>query len=238
MTLEFLFKTCTGMSLDDLISTGDLDWFEKYANPRDDSGKGVLTANWNHFPRMAASDYYRTDEGKAAQEYNWSHKGKRFGDILERMGYHLEWSDQTMRCDHCGGCITEGPDYYGDTAHYSILGECEVVCEDCIRKDFTGEYLEGLENNPRNAVHISGISPADHGYTEIECGFESGWFPGQNDDPKKIYKDLKSRGFDRILFEISDCGQFDVSFCVWAAETPVTAMGVIEYEGEPVEYPM
>ncbi len=236
MTLDFVFKTCTGRTPEDLLGSGDLDWYERYANPRDDSGKGVLTANWNHFPRMAASDSYRSPEGKSAQDYNWG-KGRKFGDILERMGYQLEWMDQTTRCDHCGGCIRTDASYYGDTAHYAILGECEAVCEHCIRKDFIEEYLEGLENNSSNAVHIRGINPALYGYSEVECGFENGFHPGQNDDPKAIYKDLKSRGYDRILFEVSSVGQFDIHFCVWAAVTPISSMGVIEYEGDPVDYP-
>lgn len=237
MTLEFVFKTCVGKSPLDLMSTGDLDWYEKYANTREDSGKGILVADWNNFPRMAASDSHRSEEGKTARDFNWG-KGYKFQDILERMGYNLEWSDQTCRCDHCGGCIMSDISYYhGDTAHYAILGDCDSVCEDCIRKDFVEEYLEGLDNNPRTAVHIAGINPALYGYTEIECGFENGFHPGQTDDPQKIYKELRARGYDRILFEIFDRGQFDVHFCVWAAETPVTALGVIEYKGDPVDYP-
>lgn len=141
MTLDFVFKTATGHDIGYWLDRGYLDMYSSYANG-DDPGKGILTANWNHFPRQAASDSHRTAEGKAAQEFNWSRNpkgGARFQDILERMGYKLEWSDQTSRCDHCYGAVLEGPDYYGDSAHAAVLGDCSLVCESCIRKDFTEE---------------------------------------------------------------------------------------------------
>jgi hypothetical protein len=240
MTLDFVFKTCTGHDTSYWSGCGDLDWFSAYADPREDSGKGILTANWNHFPRSAARDSHRTEEGRKAQDFNWG-KGKRFGDVLERMGYQLEWSDQTDRCSHCDGCIHTDAQFYGDTSHYAVLGECDVVCEACIRKDFAEEYLEGLEGNDRSAVNIRGINPAKYGYTEVQCGFESGFFPGQNDDPRKIKRELEARGYEGILFEISDSGQFDVHFCAWCRVTPVQAWlgdeeNSVVYEGEPVPY--
>src|SRR5688572_13582179 len=112
MTLEFVFKQATGKTCDELSSAGILDWYSEYADGRD-AGKGILAANWNHFPRLNAGSWPRTPESETAQEYNWSRKGRRFGDILERMGYQLEWSDQVSRCDDCGGCIQTEPDCHG-----------------------------------------------------------------------------------------------------------------------------
>lgn len=216
MTLDFVFRTMTGHDTAYWSERCELDWFDKYANPRDDSGKGVLTANWNHFPRALACESHRTDEGKAAQEFNWGTKGRRFQAILEEMGYHLEWSDQASRCSHCYGCITEGPDYYGDTAHMAILGDCDTVCEDCIRKDFAEEYLETLEASRGNgAVHISGIDPAKYGYDLVQDGYENGFHPGQNDNPRAIFKELDARGLQGIIFKIDSSGQFDIGFSVW-----------------------
>ena len=104
----------------------------------------------------------------------------------------------------------------GDAAHYAILGECEMVCEDCVRKDFAAEYLEGLEDNARQAVHISGIDPARYGYVKVDTGFENGFHPGQNDlILREIAKDLESRGYSRLLFVIDGSGQFDLAFSVW-----------------------
>lgn len=201
MTLNGIFKMATGQTCEYWMERGELDWFDKYADPRRDSGKGVLTANWNEFPR------------KGDHEYNWG-KGRKFQDLLEKMGYQIEWSDQTTRCDHCYGCITTDADYYGDTAHYAILGECDAVCEHCIRTDFAEEYLEGLENNHRGAVNISGINPAEHGYELVEGEFESGFHPGQTDNPRAIFERLREK-YDRLLFVIDGAGQFDVRFSIW-----------------------
>lgn len=215
MTLDFVFKTMTGHDTNYWLERGDLDWYNSYADLRLDSGKGILTANWNHFPRAGAADSHRTEQGKTDQDFNWSRKSRRFQAILEEMGYQLEWNDQTSRCDHCYGCITEGPDYYGDSAHYAILKDSDIVCEDCIRKDFSKEYLEGLEGNPRAASFIAGVDPSEHGYILIQDGFENGFHPGQNDNPTKIMKALKDKGYEHLIFQITDAGQFDVHFAIW-----------------------
>ena len=200
MTLDYIFKKATGKTTDEWSQDGKLQYFDRYANPREDSGAGVLVANWNQFPRPGD------------QEFNWG-KGRKFQDILEKLGYQLEWSDQTERCDHCYGVIRTGMDYYGDSAHAVILGD-DTVCEDCIRKDFADEYLEGLENKPRAAVNIRGIDPAKHGYVEVESNFENGFHPGQNDSPVEIFKRLRDR-HERLLFVIDSVGQFDVKFSIW-----------------------
>lgn len=226
MTLDFVFKTATGHDIGYWLDRGYLDMYSSYANG-DDPGKGILTANWNHFPRQAASDSHRTAEGKAAQEFNWSRNpkgGARFQDILERMGYKLEWSDQTSRCDHCYGAVLEGPDYYGDSAHAAVLGDCSLVCESCIRKDFTEEYLEGLENKSKSAVNIQGIDPAKNGYVKVEGDFENGFHPGQTDNPKDICKRLEAQGYSRLLFVIDSAGQFDISFSVWCHSSGLPKM--------------
>jgi len=206
---------CTGKSLEEWAESSDLDWYGEYADGSD-AGKGVLTADWNHFPRFEAGTWPRTPESEAAQEFNWN-RGRKFQDILEKMGYHLEWSDQTSRCEHCNGAITEGPDYYGDSAHYVVLGECDIVCARCIAEDFAQEYLEGLEDNPREAVNVRGVDPAAYGYTLIsEPGqYENGMHPGQTDNLVAILKALHAQGKTGIVFRISDIGQFDVTFETW-----------------------
>lgn len=221
-TLQWIFKTATGKTPEEWSEDGELDWYAKYADSREDSGKGVLTADWNHFPDSLASESHRTDVGKAAQEYNWS-KGRKFQDVLEHYGYKLEWSDQTTRCDHCYGCIQTDAQYYGDSAHYAILGDCDAVCEECIRKDFIEEYLEGLENNARTAVAIRGIDPAEYGYHYVSGDYENGFHPGQADNPAEIMKRLAEDGYSGIVFRIDSTGQFDVQFSVYAKGLPKMA---------------
>ena len=218
MTIDGIFKLATGKTAEEWFQSGDLDWFEGYADGRGDGAKGVLVADWNHFPRTAAAAWPRTAESEAAQEFNWN-KGRKFQDILERFGYDLDWSDQIGRCDDCNKAIRETPDSYCDMAHSAIIGECAQVCADCIRKNCAAEYLEGLEDNFNTAVAISGIDPTEHGYTLIKDGFESGFHRGQNDNPRTIGKRLHEQGYQRIIFKIDSTGQFDTRFSVYYRDT-------------------
>ena len=80
----------------------------------------------------------------------------------------------------------------------------------------TEEYLESLENDPRTALNDH-INPADHGYVRVEGDFESGFHPGQTDDPRKIFDRLQGQ-YPRLLFVIDDVGQFDTRFSIWTKE--------------------
>jgi hypothetical protein len=215
LSLEYVFKKATGETLDELGNMGVLSYAGSYANG-DDAGKGILMANWNHFPDLRAGNWGSPDR-EAAQQYNWSKKGRRFSDILERMGYHLEWEDEAIICDECYGVITKGPDFYGDTAHYATLGNDEV-CAHCIRTRCLDEYLTALTNNPKRACNIWGIDPTQHGYKLISDDFEAG-LHGQHDQPEEIYKRLKAEGKGDLLFCITDSGQFAIHFAVYEKTT-------------------
>lgn len=158
----------------------------EYAEPGyDNPAKGILFSDWNYFTR-------------------------NIGDILERYGYAIEWEDEWTTCDCCGKALRTSPNSYGWQPSY-IETDCDFYCKDC----FTEGDLEALEDNPECAVNFDGINLSNYGYREIKCGYESGWFPGQNADPKKIYDELVEHGHTRLLFHIESVGQFDMSFCVW-----------------------
>ena len=209
MTPDFVFKTMTGHDLDYWIDQSEVLVYQHYADRRKDAGKGILSANWNHFPRHNPLD----------QEFNWSRKGRRFGDILEQLGWELEWQDTTSRCDHCQGLILDDPDYYGDSQHYADLGD-DRLCEDCVRRHYVPEYLESLEDNPHKALYISGINLEQHGYAKLNpVSYEAGFHPGQNDDPRKIYEAFRDQGYEHLVFAIDDSGQFDTRFSLWARKS-------------------
>ena len=153
--------------------------------------KGILFANWNLFPRGVDT-------------------------LLESMGYEIEWSDEWSTCGNCGKAFRISSDSYGWQPSYFLVNECEELCKDCCD---IPEYLESLEDNPRKAVNDH-ISPADYGYVKLEGNFENGFHPGQNDDPRKIYKRLHELGHKRLLFNIDSVGQFDISFSIWKKVLP------------------
>jgi len=151
--------------------------------------RGILFANWNYFPSEVTS-------------------------LLEKYGYAIEWSDDWSTCGECGKAVRTSADSYSWQPSYVILHECEIVCVDCLNGD-SGEYLESLEDKPSIALNIPNINPADYGYALVKDGFENGFHPGQNDDPKRIYAELTAAGHKRILFVIDSVGQFDISFQAW-----------------------
>lgn len=171
--------------------TGDVEdfqWYGEYANPDYDSGIGVVVGNWNTTPRG-------------------------FGSAVEAAGYVIDWEDEVSGCEGCNRAIHTTPSYYEDTPAYAIVRECEMLCFDCL-KDEAEEWLESLENNPRQAVNVRGIDPAEYGYVKVEGEFENGFHPGQDDKPADIYNRLHSK-YSRLLFVIDSTGQFDIAFSVW-----------------------
>jgi hypothetical protein len=50
-------------------------------------------------------------------------------------------------------------------------------------------------------VTIDNIDPEDYGYVKYNGdNYESGWHPGQTDNPRIIAKELSDRGVSRFLF--------------------------------------
>jgi hypothetical protein len=144
---------------------------------------------------------------------NWNDVSRRVQDILARAGYELEWEDEWYTCSGCGKAFRTSPDSYGWQPSYADLSEHgELLCFDCVDPE---EYLESLEDNPRRALNLPEIDPANHGYVRLnENEFENGWY-GIEDDPQAIYKKVTQAGHKRILFQISGVGQFSINFNVW-----------------------
>jgi hypothetical protein len=172
----------------------NMGWSPEYAEPRySNHPKGILFADWNYFPTVVT-------------------------DILERAGYGIQWSDEWTTCEDCGKALRTSPDCYGWQPSYALVNECSIVCIDCLNGD-AESYLEGLEDNPRTALNIPRINPADWGYVQLKDGFESGWHSGQTDNPVKIHAELIEAGHERILFRVDSVGQFDMRFSVWKKQT-------------------
>lgn len=140
---------------------------------------------------------------------DWNYFPKGVGDLLEKQGFAIEWEDEWCRCDGCQKALRCSPDSYSWQKSY-IESDCNRYCFDCMDADDIAEYID----NPHRAVP-GGVDLLKLGFVEIECGFESGWHPGQNDNPEKITADLKGAGYSDIIFQISESSQFYIGFCVW-----------------------
>lgn len=154
-----------------------------YTDPK----RGILFANWNHFPPKVT-------------------------DLLERMGYAIEWSDEWSTCDDCGKAVRTSPDSYGWRASFYLANECEIICHECVTSD-PDVYVEAHLNNTSKALTID-VDLAALGFERINADhFENGLHPGQNDDPKTIAKNVPA-GYD-FVFAIPSVGQFDINFDLW-----------------------
>jgi len=158
-----------------------------------------------------------TDTPKGILLANWNNVSKRVQCILERAGYSLEWEDEWCTCSGCGKAVrTQADSYQWQQSFWMPEDSGELFCVECIDPE---AYLDSLHDKPQSCVTIHSIDPADHGYTQLKDGFESGFHPGQNDDPKAIYKALRAKGEKRpLIFVLDSTGQFDIGFSVWAKE--------------------
>lgn len=162
-----------------------------YDNPR----KGIVFANWNHFPRAV-------------------------DDILERAGYAIEWSDEWIISYETDKAYRTSPDCYSWLPFYVMTDDGDVIGGDEIESGAEAEtYIEMLLNNPRKANVFRGLDLSKHGFklafpAEHDC--ETGFHPGQNDDPKSQMKRAQSEWPNHdVVFEITGTGQFDTSWRAW-----------------------
>jgi hypothetical protein len=168
-----------------------------YINAGQADIKGFLVANWNHVDKELIA---------------WIEEG---GDYDS--GY---WSDEWDTCDECGGLVRNQADSYS-WKRYGTCDENGTVCGNCLKKDIPA-YLETLEGKSGKAVTLD-VDPGQHGYVRVNPegrheGFESGWHPGQDDDPKAMAKTLKLNGITRFIWVITGVGQFDVRFTLYIHE--------------------
>lgn len=147
---------------------------------------------------------------------NWNNIPEKVFDKLEAYGFSCEWEDEWLVCDRCYKAFRSSPDSYG-WEMYGIIGDGEAICGDCIDMP---EYLESITNEPHRALTCSLMweyKPLEqYGYKLIQADYESGFHPGQNDDPQKILASLLEKNpAGRYVFVIDGQGQFDISFSVY-----------------------
>jgi hypothetical protein len=131
---------------------------------------------------------------------------------LEKLGIELEWSDEWTTCEHCGKAVRTKADSYR-WQQYCVVIDSSIWCGDCIKADPT-DYLASLEGQSNSCLTIS-VDVEEHGYVLLECGFEHGFYGGQDADPRLIAKALTQQGSERFVFDLDSVGQFDLSFSLW-----------------------
>lgn len=189
-------------------------WAEGYADPlADEPEAGVAFGNWNDSRRYDPETRESTVTDRTPS---------RVARLLERLGVECEWEDEWTTCAECYRAIRTSPDCYSWTPAYLLANECEPVCEACVESD-PEPYLLELEGNARSAWTLD-IDPEAHGYVRAEDGFETGFHPGQNDDPADVAERLADAGVSRYVFRLDSTGQFDATWSVYVHEDEAPAL--------------
>lgn len=166
-----------------------------------------------------ADDYcepgYSLPEGKRGVVFgDWNKP--RLANIMDRMGYEVEWLDEWTACGHCYRAFRTQPDSYSWKMHGAFLEDsCEMICGDCLAENpewITDEYM----NDPRKAITTDGIDLAAEGWTRVDGQWENGWY-GREDRPEDVVKDSVPADHDYI-FMVDSVGQFSLSFSLWIRE--------------------
>ena len=171
-----------------------LQIYDGYADRNPDSGAEILSTNWNDVP-------------------------KKMRDFLESH-FEIVWDDEYVSCDHCSRAVRVVHDSYGWEAPF-LRTDSEIVCKKCIKDnpEWLEEFIEDYKNTSKRALPswtMPLLKNAGFVCFEQEDGcarFESGWHPGQTDDPVKILEELE-REFPEaeVVFVLTGVGQFDVNF--------------------------
>jgi hypothetical protein len=168
------------------------DYASEYGEPGyDNPRRGIVFANWNPFPRG-------------------------LDDVLERAGYSVEWSDEWI-VSETGKAYRSSPDSYGWKPYYVLTDDGDVIGGDEIESGDQLEWYvnEYLLNNPRRA-NVFKIDLAALGFKRFNGEFETGFHPGQNDDPKQVCAHIRRDLPDHdIVFSLDSVGQFDQKWTAW-----------------------
>ena len=167
----------------------DALWCASYGEPGySDTPRGVILANWNNIP-----------EGLA--------------DWLEKCGFSLEWSDEWAGVN--GKAYRTQPDSYGWESSLVYDGEGDYLT----RNDSHADILECVamtdKGQPAGCVP-SWVDPAIEGYELVNAELESGFFPGQNDNPDALATAAFDKGATRVVFRKTENSQFYCRFECWA----------------------
>jgi len=168
------------------------------------------------FPRAHIEGYPGCNEpgydDKPVLLGNWNHVPNRVFDRLERLGYACEWFDDWASCSKCGKVVRTSPNCWQWQPAYAIVDH-DLLCLDCIDPV---EYYASIENDPNHAATVEiayRYPPEDYGYRLVIDNLESGFHPGQNDDPTSI---LQSQPPSQYLFVLTGQWQFSISFALYA----------------------
>jgi len=191
------------------------EWCAEYGEPGySQPEKGVILCNWNNTPKGLA-------------------------DWLESCGFSLEWFDEwTISYSHGKAYRTE-PDCYSWEPSAIVPPDW---CEYLVRDDGVAEWIETLASDrPGQPMGMlpSWVEPSEleaAGFALRDDSQESGFFPGQTDNPQECAKRAFTDGAARVVFRKTEQSQFYAKWQCWvemgdeALEWFTSSSGSVEFQ--------
>lgn len=129
----------------------------------------------------------------------------------DKWGFADEWG----MCDCCGKVIDLIGHSYSWIQDYWAT-DYGVICKECVKEDYSDDYLEYLENNYKHANTIlSNAELENAGYKKITGELEYGYY-GVNHNPKNVLnKNLRNNKHGKFIFNIQEHQLFCTIFDLW-----------------------
>lgn len=171
---------------------------------------------------MAYGESGYTDPESGILLANWNNVPKHVANALERRGFELEWSDEWV-IDYNSNpskAYRSQPDSYGWTPAFVLndWSNGEIIPHDQIREDASlrEDYIENMLLNDASHCDVAGLDLTQDGFSKWEEDFETGFHPGQTDNPHKVLARIQEARPDvDVVFQLDGTGQFDIHWSAW-----------------------
>lgn len=148
---------------------------------------------------------------------------KRLGEMLERIGVEVLWSDQHDLCITCQRVMTTEPDCHSWRPQYVFVDGEGYECSACTTADRPDEYLdelahEGAERIPVDEHTLFGLEPDAHGWTLVEK--RDVGFYAKTDDviAREIATPLRADGKTVLVVRVRAEYPHDYALHVWVKD--------------------
>lgn len=172
------------------VNSTEIDWAKEYGEPGYSAPeRGIIFSNWNNIPKALA-------------------------DRLEAQGYELEWSDEWCIDHDSGGskAYRTSPDSYGWQSSVQHTDDGTMLTPDSDIQDWIDWAKCDTASDATRALPAYLRTKLERaGWRRCDEIYESGFHPGQTDNPKQIAAKLLKH-HSAVLFLIDDVGQFDMRF--------------------------
>jgi hypothetical protein len=195
------------------------DYADEYGEPGYAAQAGVMIGDW--WCRDKDCDYTGLDNrGEKALHDVAAH----YPQLVEmaKNGWEFEWYDEWVVDHENSKAYRLQGDSYSWQPSTMFTEDGELLTPD----DPLEVWIAEVVNNPQRCLPGRVWNAADlegEGFTPYQCGYESGWHPGQTDNPTEISQlitdEYASKGKQvDIVYLLSHTGQFDMGFCAYVKE--------------------